>query len=396
MRILFILPQIPYPPESGGRIVTWNLLRRFAGQHDCWVACLYHHENELESLPVVAECVREIKAFPAGPRISPARMLRSLFQGRPYKAVRFWNSEMSAYIQDLIRTEKIDVVHAQNFYAAQYVRGDEPCLRVHYKENIEGRVMARYAGATSPPWSWLLPVEAWRTLRFERRLLGRFHHVLSISNHETETLRSYDSITPIHHFPPGVDLESHPVLPEASNKQPVVLFTGTFSYPPNDQAARWFLERVWTRVWSQLPGVRLQLVGNAPRAWLREWNGREGVEVTGRVPAMRPFYENASLVIVPLLVGGGVKLKLLEAMALGRPVVTTSIGAEGIELEAGNHVEVADDAEEFAGRVVALLQDPRKRRTLAAHARRLIEERYDWDTLVDSKMRDYEAWIAER
>lgn len=398
-RILFVLPQIPYPPESGGRIVTWNTLRRFADDFDCWVACLYHHRSELDGLVEVRQRVREVMAFPAGSRLSPWRMLGSVVRRRPYKAVRFWNERMAEYIQQLIEREKIDIVHAQNFYAAQYITGQEPCLRVHYKENIEGRVMAQFARQAAPPLSWILPFEAWRTLSFERRLLRRYHRVLSISTSETELLRKKSrrrrTAPEIAHLRPGFDLAAHPLLPPPTDDPPSLIFPGTFSYPPNDGAARWFLNDVWSRIWTRAPGTRVRFVGNTPRPWLQEYDGKEGIEVTGRVPDMRPYYEKAGIVIIPLHVGGGVKLKLLEAMALGRPVIATSVGIEGLGVTPGREVEVVDDPVGFAERVLELLRDPERRRLQAERARQLVEKNHDWDTIVARQKRNYLTWLQD-
>ncbi len=398
MRILFVLPQIPYPPESGGRIVTWNMLRRFADKHECWVTCLYHHPGELSALPVVREQVREIAAFRAGPRLSPWRFLRSLLENKPYKAVRFRNAKMAAYIQEIIRRERIEVIHAQNFYAAQYVTGHEPCLRVHYKENIEGLVMARYAEIAGPPWSWTLPLEAWRTLNFERRLLSRFHHILSISNIETEVLQHWSTGPQITYCPPGVDLEAHPLLPIAYKNGAAglnVLFAGTMSYPPNDRAARWLLDEIWPLVYPVCQRATLSIVGHGPRPWLLERNGKQGVEVTGSVPDMRPYYEKAAVVVLPLQIGGGVKLKLLEAMAFGRPVVSTPIGAEGLDLKRGREIEIAESAVDFAKRIVELLKDVERREQFVNNARKMLERDHNWDQLVTAQIANYEQWLKD-
>ena len=257
--------------------------------------------------------------------------------------------------------------------------------------------MARFARQASPPLSWILPFEAWRTLSFEQRLLRRYHRVLSISTNETEflrmNLRKRQSAPEIAHLRPGFDIAAHPLLPEPADDPPSLIFPGTFSYPPNDGAARWFLDDVWSRIWTKAPGTRVRFVGNAPGPWLREYDGKEGVTVTGRVPDMRPYYEKAGIVIIPLQVGGGVKLKLLEAMAFGRPVIATSVGIEGLGVTPGREVEIVDDPAGFAERTLELLRDPERRKRQAKCARRYVEQNHDWDAIVSKQKRNYLTWL---
>ena len=456
MRILFILPQIPWPPESGGRIVTSNTVRRFAQSNDVFVVCLYHHPDELKHLDTVKSWCREVAAFPAHAKWDFLTLLRSCFSRHPYKALRFLNADMAGYVSRLIQRERIEIVHAQNFYTTAYITGQEPCLRIHYKENIEGLLLERYADSLNHPL--LTPLarrESRRTLRYERQGARKFHRVLSISPLDTARLQEMEPDLSVSYQRAGVDLERYPLLegreetaskstnalsfspprlgetqrglnlPEQStppnalpnlgegNGQrlspkiggdtegvelecpPTVLFTGTMSYHPNYNGILRFLRDGWPRVRSAVQDARLLVVGHAPPEKLRAWDGKHGVTVTGSVPEIGPYFREAHVFLVPLWVAGGIRLKILEAMASGRAVVSTPIGCEGLEVENGSHLLVAEDPADLAEHVVHLLTNRELRTQLVRQARHRIEEQYDWDVVIRDQESRYREWLDQ-
>lgn len=395
MRVLFILPQIPWPPESGGRIVTSNTIRRFARSHEVWVVCLYHHPGELRHIDTVKDWCREVAAFPAHGKWDVPVLLRSCLSRRPYKALRFLNDDMRGYVSRLIRRERIEVVHAQNFYTTAYVRGDEPCLRVHYKENIEGLLLRRYAETVSNPLvAQLARLEARRTLSYELAGARKFHQILSISPVDSARLKEMEPGLRIDYQRTGVDLDCYPVLPEPDGS-PTVLFTGSMSYHPNYNGIIRFLREGWDQVRSRIGDARLLVVGHGPPKNLRVWDGRDGVSVTGSVPDIGEYFSQAHVYLVPLWVAGGIRLKILEAMASGRAVVSTPVGREGLEVEDGVHLLVTEEPAELAMRVADLLEDGDMRKRLALQARDLMEKKYNWDTVIAEQERLYQKWLSQ-
>ncbi len=389
MKILFLFPQIPYPPHSGGRIVTWNTLKRFASECSVRVACLYHHPAELPALDEVKKIAGEAAAFPAHGKWDKLPLLRSLVSAWPYKAHRFWNPDLAAYIQRLQARDPVDVIHAQNFYTTPYVTGREACLKIHYKENVEGNLLLRYgqrAGSRLTRWAAL--VEGRRTRRFEMAACRKFDQVLTISPVDRDSLLALDPALPVRHQRPGVDLGAYPFL-DIPPEPPAVLFTGTMSYYPNEIGIRWFLETIWPRVRRQIENAECWIVGAAPPPAVRAWDGRDGVRVTGRVESITEYLWRAWIYIVPLTVGGGIRLKILEAMASGRPIVSTSIGCEGLEGRHGEHWRVEDEPEGFAHSIVDLIQNPWKAEQLSVNARRLAEAVYDWDQVIPQQVELY-------
>lgn len=396
MNVLFLLPQIPYPPHSGGRIVTWNTVRRFAESCRVSVVCLYHHPSELDALKTIKPICDEVAAFPAHGKWSMKPLLRSLTSYWPYKAHRFWNPHMAAYIQRLLHRKSFDVIHAQNFYTAAYVSGSEPAWKVHYKENIEGNILLRYGAASRNP---LVRAAAWfegrRTRRHELHLCRRFDQILTISPIDRDHLLSCDPNLPVYHQRPGVDLSSYPFLEEPEGP-PSVLFTGTMNYYPNAIGAGEFLRQAWPSIREQIPDMECWIVGGDPPDGIRAFDGRDGVHVTGRVPCVEDYLRRALIYIVPLTVGGGIRLKILEAMASGRAIVSTPVGCEGLDGLHGEHLQIAELPGAFAEAAIDLALDREKRNRLRHNARALAQGVYDWDKVIPLQVERYRLHSLRR
>ncbi|MBI1389415.1 MAG: glycosyltransferase [bacterium] len=396
MKILFLLPQIPYPPHSGGRIVTWNTIKRFALECETHVACLYHHPDELKYLEEVQKVCASAEAFAAGKKWDINAIIRSFLSTWPYKAHRFYNHQMAKYVQRKLREEAFDAVHAQNFYTTSYIHGDEPCLKIHYKENVEGNILLRYARASRNP---LVKAAAWleghRTRRFEKTACEKFDRILTISPDDRDALLKLSPHLDIEHQRPGVDLETYPCVDEEAGP-PTVVFTGTMSYYPNADGVRVFLRDEWPRVRARMSDAECWIVGAGPPDDIAARDGRNGVHVTGRVDDISVYLKRAHVYIVPLRVGGGIRLKILEAMASGRAVVSTAVGSEGLDLRDGEHLRTAELHGGFADAVADLLKNESDRRRLREAARARIEDRYDWDVVIREQMRRYQSLIQSR
>lgn len=396
MRVLFLTPQIPYPPHSGGRIVQWNTVKRFAQQCETAVACLYHHPDELGALETMREHGIETAAFPARGKWDWRPALRSAVSKWPYKAHRFFNAALFAHVRGCVSNGGFGVVHAHNFYTTPYVLPGDPLLRVHYKENVEGNILLRYAKTSrNPAVKLAAAMEGLRTRRFETAACRKFHRVLTISPLDRDTLLRLAPGLPVQHQRPGVDLAEYPLLDEPAGP-PTAVFTGTLSYYPNADGVRAFLAGCWPLVRRRAPDARCFIVGADPPEAVQAFNGREGVTVTGRVPSVQEFLRMAHAYIVPLRVGGGIRLKILEAMASGRAIATTPVGCEGLEGVHGEHWLSAGMPEAFADAVADLLLNADTRNRLRADARRLAETAYDWDKVISRQVALYREWAEER
>jgi glycosyltransferase involved in cell wall biosynthesis len=198
---------------------------------------------------------------------------------------------------------------------------------------------------------------------------------------------------PVDVVPNGVDLERF-VPVGGRPKAAAVLFTGSLDYPPNAEGILWFATEVLPRLRARQPEVRLTIVGRNPPRRVRALAADPTVEVTGRVDDLKPYHEAAAVAVAPLRSGSGTKLKVLEALAVGRPLVATAVAAEGIAVVDGVHLLVRDDPDEFARAVAELLEDPARGAALAAAGRRLVVERYDWDALADRMHDSLRRWLT--
>lgn len=267
--------------------------------------------------------------------------------------------------------------HAAHWIAA--APDDVPCVLVC--QNVGPGYYESRARAASGAARAGMRMESWRFAQHDARWLRRYRTVVAVSERDAAELRARTDVR-VEVVPNGVASDELRPLP-ASREGATLLFTGTLNHPPNAEGIRWYAERVWPRVRQARPDAALLIVGRDPPPDVRELGERDGIEVVGPVPAMTPYFAQATAVIVPLLSGGGTRLKILEAFACGRAVVSTSVGCEGLEVKDGAELLVADGDAAFAAATLRLLEDTSLRARLAGAGRALAEHSYDWRVLGD-------------
>jgi sugar transferase (PEP-CTERM/EpsH1 system associated) len=251
---------------------------------------------------------------------------------------------------------------------------------VVFTHNVESEIWRRHAETASGLTRPLYRAQYRRMLRFEHRALDRFEGVLAVSATDRDTLTRiyHDAIHgPVHVVQTGVDTGFFEPAPTPAGSRALV-FTGSMDWLPNEDAMLYFCRDVLPRIRAQEPHVSLSIVGRAPTPAVARLAQEAGVSVTGRVDDVRPYMAESAVYVVPLRIGGGTRLKIFEAMAMGKAVVSTTVGAEGLPVHDGEHLLLADDSESFASAVVRLLRDDDRRRSLEAAARTLVVEHYDW------------------
>jgi glycosyltransferase involved in cell wall biosynthesis len=284
-----------------------------------------------------------------------------------------------------------DVVVVGHDMAAAWAQGlPEPVPAVITLHNLTWHWYLSRARRRRGVPALLLRAEAERYRRYLLRQLPRYRAAIAVSTSEADELRRIAEL-PLSVIPSGVDTKAVRPAPEQEGPRRL-LFTGTLSYQPNAEGIRWFADQVWPQIRLRLPDARLDIVGRDPAPNVRELDRRDGIAVVGQVPDMRPYYARAHAVVVPILTGAGIRVKIVEAMAAGRAIVTTSLGWKGLpHVQPDRHLLVADEPRRFAAGAVRLIEEPETRHRIAAEARSLAERHYDWRELGDQQ----EAVLSE-
>jgi glycosyltransferase involved in cell wall biosynthesis len=254
---------------------------------------------------------------------------------------------------------------------------------VLFQHNVEAMIWERHAAVAAHPVKKRYMAEQWRRMRrFEAAECRRFDHVVAVSPQDAEVFRRDFGVRSVSDVPTGVDTGYFRPTGAEPRRPHELVFTGSMDWLPNEDAILWFAAEILPRVRARVPDATLAVVGRNPTAPIRALHGQAGITVTGSVPDVRPYMEAAALFVVPIRIGGGTRLKIFEAMAMGMPVVSTPVGAEGLPVRDGEDVVLAEEAEAFADAVVALLQDPARARALGDAAASRVQREFGWDAVA--------------
>ncbi len=392
-RILFLTPQLPYPPEQGTAIRNYNLIAQVAQRHD--VALLsFAPEPPSYDNPLKTICHPLATVLPPS-RSIPDRLRTLLASTAPDMARRLWSPTYAEALRRIVTDERFDIVQVEGIelasYAAlirQWLGKDAPAI-VFDDHNAEYMLQRRAfeTDVRKParwPWAAYSFVQWRRLARFERRVCLEADGVVAVSDGAAQALkRRALALEPLA-LPNGVDVERyHPGLPDALPlTHPAVVFTGKMDFRPNIDAMLWFCREVWPLVAAWQPDARLYIVGKNPAPRVQALAVDPSIIVTGYVPDIVPYFGGADVYIAPLRIGGGTRLKILEALAAGLPLVATTVGAEGISVASGEHCLLADAPTAFADAVMDLIADREHARRLGARGRDFVLAHYDWRALA--------------
>ena len=406
MRILYVTQIVPYPPHGGVLQRGYNLLKELGSRHELHLLA-FHHPDELppgeaveRSKRALGEFCRSVEYFDLWPKRSAVHKMAALaaaaIQPVPFSVIAHRSRELSHRLAAICRASvPPDIVHLDTIALAPYAGecGKLPVVLAHH--NIESQLMRRRGGFER---GWLarryVGREAAKLRDLEARVAGRFLANITVSEADGATLREIcpDAVTAV--IPNGVDTEYF--TPRRGEETPTLIFTGGMNMFANRDGVDWFLQSVWPTVKAQVQEARFVAIGQRPSERLQAAAARdEGVEAPGFVQDVRPAVARAAVYVVPLRVGGGTRLKVLDAMAQGKAIVSTTLGAEGIEVRDGEHLLLADQADAFADRVVELLRRPDERARLGDAARRQAEARYSWRILGERLAAVYSRAIED-
>jgi len=390
MRILWLKSDLLLPLDKGGKLRTWHLLRHLTRHHQITYLAFAEPgqpQADIDGMKEVATTVVTIPRTdpPKGSWRFVADAALHLIDPLPYAAAKYRSRTFAATLRRLIRDKQFDLIVCDFLFPAVNLPRQLPCPSVIFTHNVESEIWRRHAETTSGLVSRLLYRSQYgRMVRYEGRVLRRFDGVLAVSDQDRDTFaRLYPGAIhePVHVVPTGVDTEYFsPGRSEPGSRQ--LVFTGSMDWLPNEDAMLHFCRETLPLIRAEEPDVRLSIVGRAPTPAVKQLGSDSGIEVTGRVDDVRPYVRDAAVYVVPLRIGGGTRLKIFEAMAMSKAVVSTTVGAEGLAVRNGEHVLLADEPRTFARAVVSLLRDTDRRRELEHAAHALMIEQYDWSAIA--------------
>lgn len=391
MHLLWIKTELLHPIDKGGRIRTYNMLRALKREHRITYLTL----DNGGALPDAAERAQEychdlIRVPFVEARRGSARfwmeLIANLASPLPYAVSKYRSERMQSEVVEAVRRRGIDVVVCDFLFPSQNVPDGLGCRTVLFQHNVEAAIWKRHATVRANPLSRAYFTEQARRMeRFERKECRRFDQVVAVSRADAEALEREYGIAGVGDVPTGVDTEYFRPAHRAPQEPHDLVFTGSMDWMPNGDGITWFVDDVLPLIHRHLPDVTFTVVGRNPPSGIRALAERDPrLRVTGTVPDVRPYLERASVFVVPLRVGGGTRLKIYEAMAMERPVVSTTIGAEGLPIEQGRHALIADSSEAFASAVLGLLQDPARATTMGLTAGEWVRRNYSWERAADS------------
>ena len=383
MRVLMLTQIVVYPADAGPKVKTLQVLRHLAVQHEVVYCTFVRSEQEVQDAGKLREFCRKVVTVPIRrSRLSDARfMLESLLTNDSFLLRRDDRAEMQTTVRQLLAKEQIDVLHVDQLNMMRFVPPEWKGTVILDEHNAVWQVVERLQkGASNPLARLLLGREVRLVRKQEGMACRRAQVVLAVSAHDQEALREVAGATvPVEVVPITVDAEQFRPVYEAREPHADQVFTiGTMFWPPNSEGVIWWLREGYRQLRALCPAVTYDIVGARPPQALQTLaESYEGVQVHGYVADTSPFWLHSTLLAVPLLSGGGVRVKILEAMAMGVPVVSTTMGCEGLDVQHNEHLLIADTPATFARACATVLQDKALAQRLAHNARQLILERYD-------------------
>ncbi|MDO9390369.1 MAG: glycosyltransferase family 4 protein [bacterium] len=396
MKILFICPYLPYPLISGGHTRVFNVIKHLSGSNQIHLLA-YNRE------PVTREQEYELKKYcanlttiPRPPVFSPGNLAAYLTTGKPFMHVI--NGRNQALVQTIDRETagwQPDLIHVEHYHMADCLlrsRSSKLYPKVIGEQGVEYLILERLSQVEKNPVKKLAAMQEARRIKpFEIGICNQFDGCIEVSQEDKDLIAQAGVKIPVHVVINGVDTGYFSSIANEVT-EPAILFVGTFKFFGNQDAVKWMLKDIWPQVKTRHPNARFYIAGNQPPAWLRQVHD-PAVEVMGWVDNLAGIMQKCRVVVAPLRMGSGTKLKILEAMSMGKPVVTTSIGSEGIGAVDGRELLVRDDPRQFAEAVADCLNDPDLAGRLGGNSRKLVQNNYSWETSAGQLTQAYQETI---
>lgn len=384
--LLLLTHRIPYPPNKGDKIRSYHLLRHLARHYQVYLGCFVDDEADWQHVPTLRQWCADVCAVGLNPHLAKLRSTAGLLTGDALSLPYYRSGELNRWVEGTVARYGISRMVAFSSPVAQYLESYTQASRVIDFVDVDSDKWAQYAASKRWPMSWVYRREARTLLAYERRIAAMFDASVFVSEQEATLFRSLApaSAGRIGAMLNGVD--SDYFSPEREYPNPyrpaeqALVFTGAMDYWANVEAVCWFAEQVFPTLYAANPEVRFYIVGSRPAKQVQLLSEQAGVVVTGAVPDVRPYLAHAAVAVAPLRIARGVQNKVLEAMAMAKPVVVTSQALDGIQAEPGSELLLARDPAEFASHITDLLGGSAQAVQLSVAARQRVMSDYSWDS----------------
>lgn len=390
MRVLWVKSGGFLPLDTGGKIRSYSLLKELAARHEMSVFTFYPQQNDDRHSELEAFC-KEVALVPLTlpGRASLTDMMayaKNLTTPIPYPMAKYCRPETAQRLRGWLGPRKYDAIICDYLITSAVIPWDIPCPKIVFTHNVEQVIWERHWRISRNPLFKAISWREYRTMaRAEEMYLQRADHVLTVSDADRSFFTKIIDPDKITTIPTGVDVEYFsPVTDTAKSSARSLVFTGSMDWLPNEDAIAYFCEEIFPIIRQKAPEVQLLVVGRQPTRRLKALaESHPEITLTGTVPDIRPFVRDANVYVVPLRIGGGTRIKIFEAMAMGKPVVSTSLGAEGLPVTHGQDIVIADTPQAFAAAVLRLLASTDEQKRIGRAARQLVEGRYSWSAVTD-------------
>jgi len=384
MNILFLSTENPYPPDHGHHLRTYAVLRHLAEKHKIFFLGFWQSPEELQHKAHLESLCASVDLLPIPGRAQKARyafeLFRNLFSRLPFTVQRYFRGEAAQRLAQIMKENRLDLVHFDLLHLAPYLEtiGSAPSVLVNH--NVESLRLLRLARVQKNLLARAyLFLQFGKMRRFEQIMCRKFTQLVAVSDTDAEILQVTCNVKNVEVISNGVDADFFASSPGETEPDSLV-WVGGMGSPYNRDAVDYFLEEIFPKIYVARPQIKVTIVGDSPSPALQQYQSRypQNIAIAGYVDDVRPYMQRASIFIAPMRCGSGTKVKVINAMAMGKAIVSSSVGAEGIKAESGHDMIIADAPEEFAQQVLALLKNPERLRTLGENARAVVERYYDW------------------
>jgi len=394
MKILMLTPYVPYPPSSGGQVRTFNLLKYLSQKNEIILVCLYKNTEEKKYIPTLYQYCKKI--YPCKRAEKPWQInniFKTIFSSLPFLIVRNFSDEAKKTIDFLLRNKKFDVIHAETFYVMPHLpKTNIPIVLV--EQTIEYRVYQHFVNNLFFLLKPFFYFDIIKLKRSERYFWEKASIVAAVSETDEKNIKELEPNIKTVIIPNGAGDEMVVKdLPKKNLNQPILLFQGNFYWLQNVEAANFLIERIYPKLIKNYPKIKIVISGQKADKIAT----KKGITIINlglnESKIVKKIYQEATIFIAPIFGPGGTRLKILAAMAAGVPVIATKVGVEGLSVQEGKHILLANNPDEFVNKINLLLNDKKLYQTIQKNAYQLIKDEYSWSKIAKKLEKVYQQII---